>query len=201
MAYAHVHLENPKADLPGFVETWNDLYAGKPPLTVISPSNGLGSLGATIEITPFAIKPKGRTKLSDISVKGLASFCEAGPLARRVGDLVFTSTLAAVDDRGLVADAKSRERGPNFFDQTEMEMTIVLDRLEKICTAAGGSLADVVKLRVYLTTMQHLPAAYRPLHDRLKGRAAISPIAIEGVSDLLPGCTLCVDAVAYIPAK
>ena len=201
MAVALVHLENPKADLPGFVEVWNELYAGKPPLTVISPSKGLGSLGATIEITPFAIKPRSGTKVTDISVKGLESFCGVGPLARRVGDLVFTSTLAAVDDCGLLAEAKSPARGPNLFDQTEREMSIVLERLAQICSAAGGSLDDVVKLRVYLTGMDRLPAAYRPVNDRLKGRAAFSPVAIEGVSEMFPGCTLCVDAVAYIPAK
>lgn len=201
VAYAHVHLEQPPADLPGFTEVWNELFDGKPPLTVISPSNGLGSLGAGIEITPFAIKPGGKTRVGDIAVPGLESFCGIGPVARRIGDLVFTSTLAAANRVGLLEEARILPRGPRLRDQSDLEMNIVLDRIGAICAAAGGSLANLVKLRVYLSSMDCLAAAYRAVESRLGGRVAFSAIENGGNPDWIPGCTLAVDAVAHIPAR
>lgn len=201
VAYAHVHLENPSADLPGFVETWNELYRGKPPLTVISPSNGLGSIGAGIEITPLAIAPNGKTRIADIAAPGLAPVAGLGPVARRIGDLVFTGTLAAADEFGLVGEARLDPRGPRLFDRADREMRVVLDRLARICAAAGGSLADVVKIRVYVSSMAQLPGAYRPLDEAFKGRAAISVVENGGNPDWIPGCTLAVDAVAHVPAR
>ena len=61
--------------------------------------------------------------------------------------------------------------------------------------------ADVVKIRVYVSSMAQLPGAYRPLDEAFKGRAAISVVENGGNPDWIPGCTLAVDAVAHVPAR
>jgi enamine deaminase RidA (YjgF/YER057c/UK114 family) len=199
VAYAHIHLEDPSADLAAFVETWNAFYQGRPPLTVISPSNGLGSVGATIEITPFAVRPGGRVAIEDIAVEGLAPFAGLGPLARRVGDLVFTSTIAAVDGSGLLPEARPDGLGARLFSQTGREVEIILDRIARICQAAGGTLEDVVKLRLYLSSMADLPAAYAPIRERLGSRVALSAVETARTAGWIPGATVSVDAVAHRP--
>ncbi len=43
----------------------------------------------------------------------------------------------------------------------EVEIRRVFDNLEAVARAAGGSLADVVKLNVYLTDLAHFPEVNR----------------------------------------
>jgi enamine deaminase RidA (YjgF/YER057c/UK114 family) len=194
----HIHLENPKQDLAPVVETWNSLYNGKPPLAIISPSNGLGSVGAVLEVTPVAVRSGGKLKVQDIEVKGLKPFCGLGPLARRVGDLVFTGTLTAADDTGAVAEAQVDPRTPYFASQAELEMRVILDRLEAICKAAGGELKNVVRLRLYLSSMSDLPALMSAIHARIGRGLAISATEHAANAGWVPGCTISADAVAHI---
>ena len=64
----------------------------------------------------------------------------------RVGDLVFVSGQAAIDEHGLV--------GVGDFDaQAEQVFT----NLAAVLEAAGSSLADIVKVTIYLTDMANFP--------------------------------------------
>lgn len=42
-------------------------------------------------------------------------------------------------------------------DDIFLQIKQVLDNLEAVCKAAGGSLAQIVKLNVYLTDLSHFP--------------------------------------------
>jgi reactive intermediate/imine deaminase len=72
----------------------------------------------------------------------------------------------------------------------------VFENLKAIAIAAGGSLADIVKLTVYLTDLNHFPlinevmAAY--FKEPYPARAAI------GVSQLPKGATVEMDAIMVI---
>jgi reactive intermediate/imine deaminase len=72
----------------------------------------------------------------------------------------------------------------------------VFENLKAIATAAGGSLADIVKLTVYLTDLNHFPlvnevmAAY--FKEPYPARAAV------GVSQLPKGVTVEMDAIMVI---
>ena len=67
--------------------------------------------------------------------------------AMRVGDLVFVSGQAAIDqDGGLV--------GVGDFDA---QAELVFQNLARVLEAAGSSLADVVKVTIYLTDMANFP--------------------------------------------
>ena len=72
----------------------------------------------------------------------------------------------------------------------------VFDNLSAVCEAAGGSLADIVKLNVFLTDLAHFPrvneimAAY--FHEPYPARAAI------GVAALPKGAAVEMDAVMVL---
>jgi reactive intermediate/imine deaminase len=82
--------------------------------------------------------------------------------------------------------------------QGEMAAQIrqVFDNLQAVAAAAGGSLADVVKLNIYLTDLAHFPlvneamAAY--FNEPYPARAAI------GVASLPKGAAIEADAVMVV---
>jgi len=73
----------------------------------------------------------------------------------------------------------------------------VFDNLSAVCTAAGGSLADVVKLNIYLTELGHFPLVNeimaRYFQQPYPARAAL------GVAALPKGAGVEMDAVMVLP--
>ncbi|HZC03724.1 MAG TPA: RidA family protein [Gammaproteobacteria bacterium] len=72
----------------------------------------------------------------------------------------------------------------------------VFENLKAIATAAGGSLADIVKLTVYLTDLNHFPLVNEVMATYFKepypARAAV------GVAQLPKGATVEMDAIMVI---
>ncbi|MFK7831426.1 MAG: RidA family protein [Congregibacter sp.] len=67
--------------------------------------------------------------------------------AMRVGDLVITSGQAAIDSAGTLIGVE------DFGAQAEQ----VFANLSAVLEAAGSSLAQVIKVTIYLTDMAHFP--------------------------------------------
>jgi reactive intermediate/imine deaminase len=65
---------------------------------------------------------------------------------------------------------------------TEAQIRRVFDNLQAVAEAAGGSLADVVKLNVFLTDLSHFPLVNQVMADYFKepypARAAIGVAAL-----------------------
>jgi reactive intermediate/imine deaminase len=72
----------------------------------------------------------------------------------------------------------------------------VFENLKAIATAAGGSLADIVKLTVYLTDLNHFPLVNEVMATYFKepypARAAV------GVAQLPKGASIEMDAIMVI---
>lgn len=72
----------------------------------------------------------------------------------------------------------------------------VFENLKAIATAAGGSLADIVKLTVYLTDLNHFPLVNEVMATYFKepypARAAV------GVAQLPKGASVEMDAIMVI---
>ena len=77
------------------------------------------------------------------------------------------------------------------------QISQVFDNLSAVCTAAGGSLADVVKLNIYLTELGHFPLVNeimaRYFQQPYPARAAL------GVAALPKGAGVEMDAVMVLP--
>lgn len=81
-------------------------------------------------------------------------------------------------------------------DEIRMQINQVFDNLSAVCEAAGGSLANIVKLTVYLTDLNHFPlvneAMTRYFDEPYPARAAL------GVNTLPRGAQVEVDGIMVI---
>ncbi|MFJ1268207.1 RidA family protein [Legionella lytica] len=78
------------------------------------------------------------------------------------------------------------------------QITQVLENLSAVCDAAGGSLANIAKLNVYLTDLSHFP-----LINEAMGRYFVEPYparAAIGVAALPRGAQVEMDGVLVLPA-
>lgn len=84
-------------------------------------------------------------------------------------------------------------------EDIKLQITQVLENLSAVCEAAGGSLAHIVKLNVYLTDLRHFPlineAMSRYFAAPFPARAAI------GVAALPRGAQVEMDGVMVLSSK
>lgn len=78
----------------------------------------------------------------------------------------------------------------------EVHIRRVFDNLAAVCAAAGGSLADIAKLNIYLTDLAHFPLVNQVMADYFQqpypARAAV------GVAGLPKGAAVEMDAVMVL---
>ncbi len=107
--------------------------------------------------------------------------------AVQVGDTVYLSGQIPLDPATM-----------NLVDgPIEAQIRRVFDNLQAVAEAAGGSLADVVKLNVFLTDLGHFPVVNTVMAEYFRepypARAAI------GVAELPKGAEVEMDAVLVLP--
>lgn len=106
--------------------------------------------------------------------------------AVRVGDSVYLSGQIP-----LVPESMELIEG-----NTEAQIRRVFDNLLAVATAAGGSLADIVKLNIFLTDLTHFPLVNQVMADYFQepypARAAV------GVAALPKGAQVEMDAIMVL---
>ncbi len=108
--------------------------------------------------------------------------------AIRAGDFVFISGQGPLDPSTLEV------RGETIEEQTE----ITLSNVDAIARAAGGSLADAVKVGVFLSKISDF-AAFNSTYERIldvSPRPARTTVACE-----LKGIMVEIDAVLYLQKR
>ncbi|MDX1836420.1 RidA family protein [Legionella taurinensis] len=109
--------------------------------------------------------------------------------AVRCGDTVYLSGQIPLDPKTMQLCS----------DEIRLQINQVLDNLTAVCEAAGGTLANVVKLNVYLTDLNHFPlvneAMTRYFAEPFPARAAI------GVAALPRGAQVEIDGILVLPRK
>lgn len=103
----------------------------------------------------------------------------------RVGDLLFVSGQAAISPEGRVVGAG------DFDAQAEQ----VFRNLERVLEAGGSSLADVVKVTIFLTDMRNFPKIVE-----LRGRWFTEPYPADTIVEVrslaLPELEIEIEAIA-----
>lgn len=84
-------------------------------------------------------------------------------------------------------------------EDIKLQITQVLENLSAVCKAAGGSLANIAKLNVFLTDLSHFPlineAMGQYFTEPYPARAAI------GVAALPRGSQVEMDGIMVLPAS
>ena len=119
---------------------------------------------------------------TDLAPQAIGTYSQAV----RVGDTVYLSGQIP-----LLPDTMELVDG-----DMDMQIRRVFDNLQAVARAAGGTLADVVKLNVYLTDLGHFPLVNQVMAEYIAepypARAAV------GVSALPKGARVEMDAVMYL---
>ena len=81
----------------------------------------------------------------------------------------------------------------------EAQIRRVFDNLKAVCSAAGGSLADIAKLNIFLTDLSHFQ-----LVNQIMGEYFAQPYparAALGVASLPKGALVEMDGIVIIPTQ
>ena len=105
--------------------------------------------------------------------------------AVRMGDLIFVSGQAAIDEKGEIVGLG------NFEAQAEQ----VFRNLARVLEAAGSGLDRVVKVTIYLTDMANFPKIVE-----LRGKWFTAPYPADTIVEVsslaLPGLEIEIEAIA-----
>ena len=111
-------------------------------------------------------------------------------LGYRIGDLVLISGQAAIDEHGNVVGAG------DFDAQAEQ----VFKNLKRVLEAAGSSLAQIVKVNIYLTDMGHFPKIVE-LRSRYFSRPWPADTIVGVTALALPELMIEIEATALVNGR
>jgi enamine deaminase RidA (YjgF/YER057c/UK114 family) len=193
-----VYLRDP-ADFAPFNEAWRKHFPAKPPATSLIPmaTPGLAIESGRVEINTIALRSAGRTRAQIVDagvMPAWAGHCQGV----RAGDLLFLSGLLAIDRGGLIEAARPDPARPFFGSSIQAQMDYLLRNAEKICRAAGTSLANVVRIQQFHTDLREFHPACQVWQQHLPGRP-LPFSAVEVPFVPVPGCTVQLDLWVYAP--
>ncbi|WP_372621936.1 Rid family hydrolase [Falsiroseomonas sp.] len=166
---AQVYLRD-QEDVPAFNESWKAHFTSPPATTVIATATpGFIMPESRIEINTIALATGGATR-REVVTGGVAPLFRGYPPAVRAGDLLFLSGMMAMRDGSLVPGARRDPGQPYFAIPVKAEIEAILQDAEAICRAAGTSVAQVVRMQMFLADLADLPACIEAAHDALGGR-------------------------------
>jgi enamine deaminase RidA (YjgF/YER057c/UK114 family) len=199
IVHAQIYLTD-REDYSAFNETWTRYFGASGPTYSIIPciEHGLAPYDGKIEINVLATKPGSAARRRAVDA-GVVTAFRHQPQASRAGDLLFIPALMATDRDGLAPTAAVDPRQPHFSSSAEMQAEIIAGNIAKLCEAAGSSLANVVRLLIFLTDMRDFYAVYKAFERRTGGRPL--PFSAVEVPSPLPvlGATVQIEAWAYAP--
>ena len=105
--------------------------------------------------------------------------------AVRVGDTVYMSGQIGLDPASM-----------QMVDGIDAQIVRIFENLKAVAEAAGGSLADVVKLNVFLTDLAHFAKVNETMAQYVP--APFPARAAVGVKELPRGALVEADAVMFI---
>ncbi|MEY2533974.1 MAG: hypothetical protein QOF29_1884 [bacterium] len=189
---------NDLGDLFELDRVWQRRFKRDPPARTIVPVRGLGvprfegvdlahrEKGVRMEQLPQAIRP-GFGAVKEVVGTG------ARPLAHesqavKAGPLLWISQQYAVGQGERRVTATVRDQLDEIFGT-----------LDEICRAAGTTLANLVRLRAFVTDPQDAYAVYTALKEAVPSDPpTVAVTAVPGPL-LVPGALVAVDAVAFVP--
>ena len=193
-----VYLRDP-ADFAPFNEVWRVHFKKNPPATSLIPmaTPGLAIEEGRVEINAIALLRGGKTRARSVDA-GVMPAWAGYSQAVRAGDLLFISGLLAIDRNGLIDGARVDPARPYFGSSVETQMDHMLANAQKLCRAAGTSLANIVRIQQFHTDLREFYPAYQAWQQHLPGQHL--PFSAVEVPFLpVPGCTVQLDLWVYAP--
>jgi enamine deaminase RidA (YjgF/YER057c/UK114 family) len=194
VVHAQVYLSD-REDYAAFNEAWTRHFGENGPTCSIIPciERGLAPYDGKIEINVLAARPGSAGVRRNIDA-GVPTAFRHQPQAARAGDLVFIPALMAADRDGLVENAAVDARQPYFASSADAQAEVIVERMARLAEAAGTSLANVVRVLMFLTDIRDFYAVYK-VWERRMGGAPLPFSAVEVPSPLpVPGASVMTEA-------
>ena len=196
---AQVYLVHPE-DYAPFLQVWHRFFGESPAAVSIIPvSNpGVGQFQSRLEINVLALKDAGATRKQVIGGDLFTGYAGV-PGAVKAGDLLLLSGLMAVDENGLVPDARPDPGQPYLASSIKAQMRAMLARASDICARAGTSLDNIVRIQHFHTDLGELLPALEVWQEFLPGKPL--PFTAVGVPQHMPapGVSVLLDLWVYAP--
>lgn len=188
-------------DFPSFDKVWKRWFPNNPPARTVVPYAGLGGKGWRFECTMDLLTDDSDRKPEYIQTSDAPEPFGQESQAVKVGNLVFFGTQRAVDSRGVLAEAARAPEGfENFVSPGKLQMREILKNLAAISSAAGSSLENICRLKLFVDDWSVVPAAFDELAAAFpKDPPAVTVHRVNGTPILAPGCNIVVDAIGYAP--
>jgi 2-iminobutanoate/2-iminopropanoate deaminase len=129
-----------------------------------------------------------RPAREEIRVPGQAEPISHYTDAVRAGDLLFVSGVVPVDGDGRLVG------GDDVVEQARQ----VFRNMGEVLSAGGASFADVVKVTIFLTDVDHRPLI-NPVRQEVFGETRPASTLVEISRLAIPGARIEVEAVALVP--
>jgi len=199
VVHAQVYLAD-REDYSAFNEAWTRHFGEAGPGVSIIPcsSHGLAPYDGKIEINVIAAKPGSAARKRHVDA-GVATAFRHQPQAVKAADLLFIPALMAADRDGLVVSAAVDPRQPYFSSSPAEQAEVIIDNIARLCAAAGTSLANVVRVLMFLTDMRDFYPVYKTWERKVGGKP-LPFSAVEVPAPLpVPGATVMMEAWVYAP--
>lgn len=199
VVHAQVYLTD-RNDYSAFNEAWIRHFGPSGPTVSIIPciEHGLAPYDGKIEINVIAARPGSAASKRHIDA-GVATAFRHQQQAVKAGDLLFIPASMAVDSGGLAASAMIDPRQPSFSSSPEAQAEVILDNMSRLCKAAGTSLANAVRVLLFLTDMREFYTVYKVWERRCGGKPLpFSAVEVPGPLPV-PGATVMMEAWVYCP--
>jgi len=186
-------------DIPAFNEVWAKHFPKAPPATSIITTATPGFICEVgrIEINTISLRRGVRTGKQVIDA-GVPTAYAGQVQAIRAGDLLFLAGLMAVDSSGALApEARADPREPYFGSAVQLQMETILTQAQRICRKAGTSLANVVRVQQFHTSLADFNGAWEVWQRHLPGQhLPFSAIEVPALG--VPGAVVLLDLWVYV---
>ena len=195
---ATVYIGHP-ADFSSMDAVWKKWFPKNPPAPTVIPYSGLGGKGWRFEVTMDLLTNDSNLEPETIHTDRAPMPFGHEPQAVKVGNLLFFSTLRAVNSAGVV-DTSPPRGFERYTSQGYAQMNEILNRVGAISEAAGTSLANLCRLKVFMDDWSVMPSGAQALADRFPiDPPAVSMHRVNGSPMLSRGCNIVGNAISYVP--
>jgi enamine deaminase RidA (YjgF/YER057c/UK114 family) len=199
VVHAQVYLCD-RDDYSAFNAAWAKHFGDRGPTVSIIPciEHGLAPYDGKIEINVIATKPGSAAGKRHIDA-GVATSFRQQPQAVKAGDLLFIPALLAADQDGMFSGAAVDRRQPYFSSSAEAQAEAIVEKVARLSEAAGSSLANAVRILLFLTDMSVFYPVIKVWERRLGG-APLPFSAVEVPAPLpIPEASVMIETWVYSP--
>ena len=189
------------ADYPSFDKVWKRWFPESAPARTVVPYAGLGGKGWRFECTMDFLTSDSTLRRETVQTSGAPEPFGHEAQAVKTGNLVFFGTQRAVDSKGVLSKAA---RAPDGFERYvlpgRLQTRQILENISTISDAAGSSLENVCRLKVFVDDWAAIPGAIDEIASAFpKDPPAVSLHRVNGAPMLAPGVDVLIDAIGYAP--